>query len=364
MDLRAQMDQVGQDIRQAVEQVISSGQFILGPNVSALEEEIAAYCGAKWGIGVANGTDALVISLRACGVGPGDEVITTPFTFYATAESISAIGATPVFVDIEPQSMNLNPAMIEERISGRTKAILPVHIFGQPADMKAIAELGRRRQVAVIEDACQSIGAEYQGNPAGSLADCATFSFFPTKNLSCLGDGGMVVTSDFELDKKVRLLRFHGSYDKVKYFEVGYNSRLDELQAAVLRVKLRYLDGWNQRRREAARRYDQLLGDLVEIPVEAPGCQHVYHLYVIRSGERDLIRDALGANGIASSVYYGIPMHLQPVYQSLGYAPGDLPEAERAAREGLAIPMHPHLTEPDCTSVAQVIRQALERVSA
>ena len=364
IDVQNQLADLREDMRRAIDQVLEDGQFILGPNVRALEEEMASLCGAAEAVGVANGTDALVLLLRSLGVGPGDEVITAPYTFYATAEAISAVGATPVFADIDPASMNIDPRRIEEKISKRTKAVMPVHLFGQPAEMDEVLAAASRHGLPVIEDACQAVGGSYRGKPVGSLAAGAAFSFFPTKNLSCLGDGGMVTTNDPELAERVRLLRFHGSRDKVEYFEVGYNSRLDEVQAAVLRAKLPRLKGWTERRREIAKGYGRLLEGLVELPRELPERTHVYHLYVIRSPERERIRQALLEREIGASVYYGTPLHLQPVYRSLGYEKGDLPEAERAAREGLAIPMHPYLRDSEIEEVCSVISGALAKQPA
>ncbi len=363
MDLKAQYRSIREEVLKAVEGVLEGGRYILGPEVKALEEEVAALCGAAHGVGVANGTDALVLTLDALGIGPGDEVITTPFTFFATAESISRVGATPVFVDIDPGTFNLDVSKIKEGITPRTKAILPVHIFGQPADMDEVTAIAREHGLWVIEDACQAIGAEYRGRKVGSLGHAACFSFFPTKNLGGYGDGGMVVTDDESLARKLRSLRVHGRTPESKYVNtrIGYNSRLDELQAAVLRVKLRRLEKWNEARRRKARLYSELLRDVpVEPPVEAADRTHIYHLYVIQAEERDALLAHLKRHGIASGVYYPIPLHLQEVYRSLGYGEGSLPRAETAAKRTLALPLYPEMPEEAVRRVAEVVRRFFE----
>lgn len=363
MDVKTQHVEVAEEINKVIAEVVDSCNFILGPNVKAAEAEIASFCEAGFGVGVANGTDALVLGLRAFGVKPGDEVITTPYTFYATAESIAAVGAKPVFVDVEKSTMNIDPNKVKEAITAKTKALLPVHIFGYPAEMDALNEIGKQNGLPVFEDACQAIGAKYKGRRVGGLGDASAFSFFPTKNLSCMGDGGMLVTNSQELADEVRILRFHGSKDKKVFDEVGYNSRLDELQAAILRVKLKKIDEWNGNRRIAAQKLSAGLKDYVEVPVEEPTCVHVYHLYVIRSKHRQAIQNALSQNDIAAAVYYGVPMHLQPVFNELGYQRGDFPVAESAADEGLAIPMHPFLTDDEIEKIISTIRNAVESVS-
>ena len=330
-------------------EVLRAGSFILGPNVKAFEEEAAAYLGVPTTIGVANGTDALVLVLDALGIGPGDEVICPAFTFYATAESIARRGATPVFADIDPATLNLDPADVADRISRRTKAIMPVHLFGRPAALEPLAELGP----PLIEDAAQAFGSP--GIAQTGIA--STFSFYPTKNLGGLGDGGLVAVTDGEVGERLRLLRFHGSRDKVDFEAVGYNSRLDELQAAALRVFLPHLDEWNRERREAATRYAELgLGDIVELPPDEPG--HVYHLYVVRSPERERLSEALSSAGVAHGSYYVTPLHLQPALRYLGYAEGSLPETERAARENLALPMWVGIDEEAQGRVVSVLREA------
>lgn len=361
MDVESQQKEVGGKIRNALGKIFENCNFILGENVSNLEKEIAAYCDAEYGVGVANGTDALVLGLRALGVKSGDEVITTAYTFYATAEAISAIGATPVFVDIDEKTMNIDPGLIEKAITNRTKAIVPVHIFGYPADMDDINKIAQANSLAVLEDACQAIGASYKGRMAGGLSNGgAAFSFFPTKNLSCAGDGGMFVTSDPKIAEEVRILRFHGSRDKKVFEKVGYNSRLDEIQAAILRIKLEKLDEWNNKRRQIAKMLTERLKDYCTAPYEAADCRHVYHLYVIRSALREEIQKNLNSKGISASIYYGIPLHMQPVFKDLGYEKGSLPVTENAAAKGLALPVHPYLSGSDVDEIAGEVIEAIE----
>lgn len=347
-------------IHDALRDVIASGRYILGPNVSAFEREAATYLGSPYAIGVGNGTDALVLALRALDIGRGDEVICPSYTFYATAETIAGVGATPVFADIDPETFTLDPASVRDRISGRTKAIVPVHLFGQCADMDAITAIAAERGLAVIEDAAQAWGATYDGRRAGGLGDAATFSFFPTKNLPCFGDGGLVATGDDRLLELVRKLRFHGSRDKVVFEMVGYNSRLDELQAAILRILLGHVDEWNAARRQVAGWYAEAgLGDLVELPAVADGRDHIYHLYVVRSAERDTVAGALKEQGIGAGVYYATPLHLQPVFADLGYGRGDLPVTETMSAEGLALPMFPTMSQEQVGAVVDAVRAAV-----
>jgi dTDP-4-amino-4,6-dideoxygalactose transaminase len=364
MDLKAQYRSIRDEVLKAVEGVLEGGRYILGPEVKALEEEVAALCGVDHGVGVANGTDALVLVLDALGIGPGDEVITTPFTFFATAESISRVGATPVFVDIDPGTFNLDASELRSRITPRTKAILPVHIFGQPADMDEVMEVAKESGLWVIEDACQAIGAEYRGRKVGSLGHAACFSFFPTKNLGGYGDGGMIVTDDESLARKLRSLRVHGRTPESKYINtmLGYNSRLDELQAAILRIKLRRLKEWNEARRRKAHLYNELLQDLpIVTPVEASDRSHIYHLYIIQAEERDALIEHLNRHGIASGVYYPIPLHLQEVYRFLEYGEGSLPRVEKVAKRTLALPLYPEMTEESVRYVAEVVRRFFQR---
>jgi dTDP-4-amino-4,6-dideoxygalactose transaminase len=349
VDVKAQYGPLTEELRERFEAVLDSSTFIRGPNVAAFEEEAAAYLGVKRTIGVANGTDALVLVLDAMGIGPGDEVICPAFTFYATAESIARRGATPVFADVDPVTLNLDPEDVAERITGRTRAIMPVHLFGRPAPVAELSALGP----GVIEDAAQAFGSP---GIAGSAV--STFSFYPTKNIFCLGDGGLVASNDEELAERIRMLAFHGSRDKADFQFVGYNSRLDELQAAFLRVFLMHLDEWTRRRREAAARYAELgLGDLVQIPEDEHG--HVYHLFVCRSPERDRIRDALTEAGIASASYYTTPLHLQPALRFLGWKPGSLAESERAAAENFAVPLWPGIPAEAQELVVETVRSAV-----
>jgi len=330
VDVKAQYAPLIPELKQRFADVLESGRFIFGPEVTAFEEEAAAYLGAPHAIGVANGTDALVLSLEAMGIGRGDEVICPSFTFYATAESIARVGATPVFADIDPVTLNLDVDDVAARITPRTKAIMPVHLFGRPAPLAELAALG----LPLLEDAAQAFGAE----GTGTTGVCSTYSFFPTKNLFALGDGGLVACTDDEVADRVRMLRFHGSLDK-KHFElVGTNSRLDAIQAAALRVFLPRLAGWNAARREAAARYAELgLGDAVELPADEPG--HVYHMYVVRTADRERIAAGLQDAGISSAAYYTTPTHLQPAMERLELGTGALPETDRAAAENLALPM-------------------------
>lgn len=356
MDIQGQYRPLRSQLDAAIAGVLDSGKFILGPEVAALEGEISARLGGRPCVGVANGTDALVIALQALDVGPGDEVITTPYTFYATAEAIARIGATPVFVDIDPETATIDPDAVARAVTGATKAVIPVDIFGHPAEMGPILATAKAHGLAVIQDAAQSFGAADQGAAVGTLGDAVTFSFFPTKNFPAIGDGGMIVARDDALAERIRRLRFHGSKDKVTFEEVGYNSRLDELQAAVARVFLPNLDRWNAARRQAAQWYrDAGLGQYMTLPAERVGATHVYHLFVARHTRRDGIRAALAEAGVGAAVYYGVPMHLQPVFAHLGYASGDLPVAEEHARTGLALPMHPNLTREEIETVVGVV---------
>ncbi len=330
IDVKAQYAPLIPQLKERFGEVLESGRFIFGPEVEAFEREAAAFLGVPLALGVANGTDALVLSLEAMGIGRGDEVICPAFTFYATPESIARVGATPVFADIDPATMNLDPDDVATKITSRTKAIMPVHLFGRPAPLAALAALG----LPLIEDAAQAFGAA----GIATTGVCSTFSFFPTKNLFALGDGGLVACTDEAVADRLRMLRFHGSLDKRTHELVGTNSRLDAIQAAALRVFLPHLPGWNASRREAAALYAELgLGDAVELPADEPG--HVYHLFVVRSPDRDAISARLKDAGVASAAYYVTPSHLQPAMRYLGYKPGSLPETERAAAENLALPM-------------------------
>jgi dTDP-4-amino-4,6-dideoxygalactose transaminase len=360
--LRAQYAGIAEEIRAAIEEVLESQHFVLGPQGAALEQELARLCGARFGVGVASGTDALILALHACGVGPGDEVLVPAFTYVATADSAGLLGAKPVFVDILSGAFNIDPAQIEARITPRTKAIVPVHLFGQPAEMDPIVAIARRRGLRVIEDNAQAIGAAYQGRPTGSMGDAACLSFYPTKNLGGYGDGGMIVTNSEEMAARLRSLRLHGTR-KHKYLseEQGWNSRLDELQAAVLRVKLRHLEGWTAARQARAARYSALLSGVqsVAVPETAPGREHVFHQYTIRVPKRDHVQRVLAERGIGTAVYYPVPLHLQPMYASLGYARGAFPAAERAAEEVLSLPLYPELTSEQVERVARAVIEAV-----
>jgi dTDP-4-amino-4,6-dideoxygalactose transaminase len=349
VDVKAQYAPLIPRIKQAFADVLDSGRFILGPNVKAFEEEAAAYLGVPHAIGVGNGTDAIVLVLEAMEIGPGDEVICPAFTFYATAEAIARTGATPVFAEIDPATLNLDAEDVAARITPRTKAIVPVHLFGRPAPLAALAELG----TPLVEDAAQAFGSP----GIAQVGVASTFSFYPSKNLFGLGDGGLVACRDPELAERVRLLHFHGSKAKLIFEYVGYNSRLDEIQAAALRVFLRRLDGWTRLRREAAERYRELgIGDLVEAPPDEPG--HVYHLFVCRSPERDRIAAALTEEGIGNATYYEPPLHLQPALRHLGYERGSLPVTEQAALENLSLPLWPGITAEQQERGVEVVRLA------
>ena len=350
VDVKAQYAPLIPELEARFREVLDDGQFIRGPHYWAFQEEAAAYLGVSKTIGVGNGTDAIVIVLDAMGIGPGDEVICPAFTFYATAESIARRGATPVFADIDPATLNVDVEDVAAKITPRTRALMPVHLFGRPAPMDELSSLG----VPVIEDAAQAFGAP--GVAKQGLV--STYSFYPTKNLFCVGDGGLVASNDDDLADRVRMLAFHGSRDKSEFGFVGYNSRLDELQAAMLRIFLTHLDEWNAGRRDAAARYAELgLGDLVEIPQDEPG--HIYHLLVCRSPERDRIRAVLTEAGIASAVYYTTPLHLQPALRFLGNEPGSLPHTERVAEENFSVPLWPGMPAAAQERVVEVVRSAV-----
>ena len=355
VDLRRQYEGIKRDIDAAIRGVLEKTQFILGPNVAELEREIADYQGVPHAIGVASGTDALLLALRACDLQPGDEVITTPFTFIATAEVIALLQAKPVFVDIVKRTYNIDPAGIEKKITPRTRAIIPVHLFGHPADMDAIMDISRRHKLRVIEDCAQAFGALYRGRRVGSIGDFGCFSFFPSKNLACYGDGGMVITREQGMAEKLRLLRNHGSRVKYHHDLLGYNSRLDEIQAAILRVKLRRIEEWNDGRRRAADLYRAFIRrEDITLPSEISGCRHVYHQFTIRSADRERIMANLSAQGIASAVYYPVPLHLQKVFTGL-QGIDDLKVSEVSAAEVLSLPMFPEITEEEVRRVSDVI---------
>ena len=355
VDVKAQYAPLVPAYREAFERVVESGRFIFGPEVAGFEAEAAEYLGVPHAIGVANGTDALVLALEAMGIGSGDEVVCPAFTFYATAEAIARAGATPVFADIDPVSLNLDPEDVERRITPKTKAIMPVHLFGRPAPLAELAQFG----LSLIEDAAQAFGAA----GTGTTGVCSTYSFFPTKNLFALGDGGLVGCLDDEVADRLRMLRFHGSREKTTFELIGTNSRLDALQAAFLRVSLPHLDGWNAARRAAATRYAELgLGDVVELPPDEPG--HVYHLFVVRTTDRERIAAALKEREIACASYYVTPLHLQPALRYLGYAPGALPETEKAAAENLALPMWAGIAPEQQQRIVETVLDAVGVASA
>lgn len=359
LDLKAQFTAIEDEVRAAMNRVLASQHFILGPEVEALEQEVAAYSQCAYGIGVSSGTDALLVALMALDIGPGDEVITTPYTFFATAGCIARLGAKPVFVDIDPDTYNIDPVGVASAVTSHTKAIMPVHLFGQMADMDPIMTVAERHNLAVIEDAAQAIGAEYKGRRAGSIGHLGCFSFFPSKNLGGFGDGGMVTTNDPVLADRIKLLRGHGARPKYHHQVVGGNFRLDALQAAVLRVKLRHLDNWTAGRQRNADRYRQMFAtaDLsdVALPCEVGAGRHIYNQFVIRLKERDSLMAHLKARQIGHEVYYPTPMHLQACFANLGHAAGDFPASEAAALETVAIPIYPELTEAQQQSVVNAI---------
>ncbi len=363
LDLKAQHQAIEQEILDALARVVRSQRFILGEEVTALEERIAAYCQTAFAVGVSSGTDALLIALMALGIGAGDEVITTPYTFFATAGSIARTGAKPVFVDIDPVSYNLDPRQIEKAVTSRTKAILPVHLFGQCADMAPILEIAQRFNLPVIEDAAQAIGAEYpEERRAGSMGIAGCFSFFPSKNLGGMGDGGMVVTQDKAFADQLRRLRVHGSSTRYYHQEIGGNFRLDEIQAAVLNVKLQHLSVWIRQRQEASERYERLFGksgllnrSLISLPAKM--YHHTYNQYVVRVSKRDALKEALKQKGVETAVYYPVPLHLQECFKFLGHQPGHLPEAERASHETLALPIYPQITEEQQRAIVTAVQE-------
>jgi len=362
LELKRQYERIKDEIDAAVASVFDSGWFVLGENVRAFEEEFARYCGVKYAVGVGSGLEALHLALLALGVGEGDEVITVPFTAVATTLAISFAGAKPVFVDVEPDTCLMDATKIREHITPRTKAIIPVHLYGQCADMDAINSIAREKGLKVIEDAAQAHGAMYRGKRAGALGDVGCFSFYPSKNLGAYGEAGMVTTNDESVAERVRMLRNYGQSDRYHHKLKGYNSRLDELQAAVLRVKLRHLDEWNEERRELARRYNEALTDCgVGLPVEREGRRHVFHLYVIRSPQRDALREYLRERQIGTQIHYPIPVHLQEAYKELGLRRGCFPVSERLADEVLSIPLFPELSESEVSAVIDAVRGFRQR---
>jgi len=391
LDLKAQYISIKDEIQNSINKVLESSKFIMGTNVKEFEKEIAKFIGTKYAISCGNGTDALVLSLEALGIKAGDEVITTPYTFFATAEAISKVGATPIFVDVDKDTYNINPDLIEEKITSKTKAIIPVHIFGQSADMDKIIEISKKYNLYIIEDACQAIGVKYKDQKCGSIGDIGCFSFFPTKNLGAYGDGGMITTNDEKLAKILTALRVHGSgesgkeaynlinntketvlldssvdetiYNPAKYYNylVAHNSRLDEIQASILRVKLKYLDKWNQKRKELALKYNE---GLKQTPVITPKIleksDSIYHLYILQTDKRKELINYLSQNGISTGVYYPVPLHLQKVYEPLGYTQGSLPIAEYLSHRTFAIPLYPELSEQQQNYIINTIKKFFE----
>lgn len=360
LDLTAQYETIRSEIEEAVARVFESQHFIMGPEVEACEKAIAAYSGCAHGIGVSSGTDALLLALMTEGIGPEDEVITSPYTFFSTAGSVARVGAVPVFVDIDPTTYNLDPSRIEAAVTPKTKAIMPVHLYGQCAEMDPILEIARRHGLTVIEDAAQAIGAEYKQQRAGSMGKYGCFSFFPSKNLGGAGDGGMLVANDADAAERAGILRVHGSAPKYYHSLVGGNFRLDALQAAVVRIKLAYLDDWTRARQHNASRYDQLLHEagLTEI-VQCPAViqsRHIFNQYVLRVPQRDQLLKALREHNVGCEIYYPVPLHLQECFAYLGYQKGDMPESERAARETIALPVYPELTDQQMQYVVETIR--------
>jgi dTDP-4-amino-4,6-dideoxygalactose transaminase len=356
VDLKAQYRTIAEEVNEGIGQVLENTAFILGRDVELFEQEFASYCNVSFAVGLDNGTSALELVLRAHGIGDGDEVITVANTFIATASAIAFTGARPVLVDIDPQTYNIEVGAIEQAITERTKAIMPVHLYGQPADIDPIMELAKGRGLIVIEDACQAHGALYKGRRVGSIGDAACFSFYPAKNLGGYGDGGILVTNDEDIANRVKMLRNYGQKEKYHHLFIAYNRRLDTLQAAVLRVKLKRLDEWNQARRRSAQLYNELLANSdVVTPVEASYAQHVYHLYIVRVQDRDGLQEHLKSRGVSTGIHYPIPVHLQEAYRYLGYQKGDFPITEGYAEEILSLPMYPELTEEQIQYVVQAI---------
>jgi len=363
VDLKRQYASIRQEMDEKISGVLKSTAFILGPEVREFEKEFLAFCGTEHAVGVSSGTDALSLALLALDIGKGSEVITTPNTFIATAGAISHVGAQPVLVDVDPESYNIDSSLVEGAITKRTKAIIPVHLYGQPSEMEAILQVAKRHNIKVVEDACQAHGAEYRGRRVGSFGDISAFSFYPGKNLGAYGDGGAVITDKGELADRIRLLRDHGSPKKYYHEIIGYNARLDEIQAAILRVKLRYLNEWNEKRQGNAMLYNEYLKDLLDkgsviTPKEMSWAKHVYHLYVIQveDGIRDKLIEHLNARGIGAQIHYPIPIHLQKAYKHLGYGEGSFPVAEKLAKRIISLPMFPELEHHEIEYIAQEIR--------
>ncbi|MFQ3548465.1 MAG: DegT/DnrJ/EryC1/StrS family aminotransferase [Armatimonadota bacterium] len=361
---KAQYLSLKSEILEAVQEVFDSCQFILGDNIKKIEKDIPQLCDAEYGVAVNSGTDALVIALAACGVGPGDEVITTPYTFVATTESIMILGAKPVYVDIDPDTFNLNPVLIEEKITDKTKAILPVHLYGQCADIEAIENIAKKHGLKLVSDGAQAIGSKHKDKGIGAYGDASTLSFFPTKNLGACGDGGMVLTNDKSIDDKCRSLRFHGMNGNYEYDMVGFCSRMDEIQGAVLRVKMQKILEWNEARRSNAHYYLDRFKDLpMKLPLAKPENYHIYHQFTIQYDKRDQLKDKLAEKGIGSAIYYPSPLHLQSAYQNLGYRQGDLPISEEICKKVLSLPVFPELPEEDRKTVADAVIESVKELS-
>lgn len=356
VDLKAQYETIKDEINEAINEVLESQWFILGPNVAELEEKIADYCNVEYAIGIASGSDALLLSLMAIDIGPGDEVITTPFTFFATAGSVSRLGATPIFVDIDPKTYNIDPKLIEEKITEKTKAIIPVHLYGQCADMDPILDIAAKHDLYVIEDAAQAIGAKYKNREAGSMGDLGCLSFFPTKNLGGYGDGGMILTNNENLAERLKVLRVHGSKPKYYHSVIGCNSRLDAIQAAILLVKFKCLDKWNEARRQNASTYDSLFSSTDVLTPYSEGFNyHIFNQYVIQVSDRDGLKAYLKEEGVGTEIYYPVPLHLQECYSDLGYSVGDIPVSEQTARQALALPVFPELNDEEQKQIVKLI---------
>jgi dTDP-4-amino-4,6-dideoxygalactose transaminase len=357
LDLKAQYHSVKNELHEAVNRVLESQKYVLGPDVQALEAELADLCGVRHGVGVSNGSDALLAALMALDLKPDDEVIVPPFTFFATAASVLRAGAKPVFADILPDTFNIDPQAVEKAVSPKTKAILPVHLYGQSADMDPILKIAAEHNLAVIEDAAQAIGAQYKDRPTCSMGTTGTLSFYPTKNLSAVGEAGMVLTDDDKMAETLRIIRLQGQVSSYEHARLGANLRMDGIQAAALRVKFKRLQEWNTRRQENAARYDEALADTaIQTPVVRDDCHHVYHQYTVRTPKRDELKNFLQDSEIASSVFYPIPLHLQPCFEYLGYKKGDLPEAEKASQEVLSLPIFPEMTTEQQNYVIETLR--------
>jgi dTDP-4-amino-4,6-dideoxygalactose transaminase len=357
VDLKAGFGPIRDEVIKAIESVFSAMNLYIGPNIQALEKEFALYCGTKYAIGVGSGTEAIHLALLSAGIGKGDEVIVSPNTFFATVEAISYTGAVPVFVDIDPVTYTIDTSLIEKKINSRTKAVIPVHMYGQAADMAPIMKLSEKYGIKIIEDACQAHGAEHKNKKCGSIGDAGCFSFYFTKNLGGYGEGGMVVTNNHDIAEKVRLFRNHGHKSKYEHSVIGHNNRLDEIQAAILRIKLKHLDNYNEKRREIAKKYNALLKNMpLSLPKEADNRKHVYHLYVVRTPQRDELQEYLNERGISTGIHYKVPIHLQEACKQYNYKQGDIPQVEKACKEILSLPIYPELKDGDIKYITDAIK--------